>query len=175
MPRSAPAAALAPAHFTTANAVGLHAGEIAAEDEHERRQQDEHRHVSSSAFQNDRREGAGGAHAPWVVRRLPARKYGRMTSPARAGSTALAAKPTAVARNALAKVVAPSGSSRILPAQGANREIGEHRRQRNSQPSGPRARDLPRARPKIHVVQEQRDQRQGERQNDDGAERGDGA
>jgi len=35
-----------------------------------------------------------------------------MTSPARAGSTALAANPTAVARNELAKVVVPNGSSR---------------------------------------------------------------
>ena len=35
-----------------------------------------------------------------------------MTSPARAGSTLLAAKPTAVARNALAKLVGPSGSNR---------------------------------------------------------------
>src|SRR5437763_1212081 len=35
-----------------------------------------------------------------------------MTSPARAGSTLLAAKPTAVARKALAKLVGPSGSNR---------------------------------------------------------------
>src|SRR4051812_48765284 len=35
-----------------------------------------------------------------------------MTSPARAGNTLLAAKPTAVARNALAKRVRPSGSRR---------------------------------------------------------------
>jgi hypothetical protein len=40
------------------------------------------------------------------------RKYGRMTSPARAGSTVLAANPTAVARNELAKLGLPSGSSR---------------------------------------------------------------
>ena len=47
-----------------------------------------------------------------LIRSCRARKYGRMTSPARAGSTALAAKPTAVARNALPKLVAPSGSRR---------------------------------------------------------------
>src|SRR5216110_2532219 len=41
-----------------------------------------------------------------------ARKYGRMTSPARAGRMLLAANPTAVARNAFAKLARPSGSSR---------------------------------------------------------------
>ena len=35
-----------------------------------------------------------------------------MSSPARAGSTLLAANPTAVARNALAKLAVPRGSSR---------------------------------------------------------------
>ncbi len=57
------------------------------------------------------------AKAPAVVMRglrdaSRDKKYGRMTSPARAGSTALAAKPTAVARNDSPKVVCPSGSSR---------------------------------------------------------------
>ena len=50
----------------------------------------------------------------WSWRACLARKYGRMTSPARAGSTVLAANPTAVARNALANEVCPSGSSRYF-------------------------------------------------------------
>ncbi len=45
------------------------------------------------------------------------RKYGRMTSPARAGSTALAANPTAVALNAFTKLGIPSGSSRYCHRQ----------------------------------------------------------
>src|SRR6478752_5097403 len=40
-----------------------------------------------------------------------------MTSPARAGRTLVAAKPTAVARNALPKLVGPSGSSRYCQRQ----------------------------------------------------------
>ena len=41
-----------------------------------------------------------------------ARRYGRITSPARAGSTALAAKPIVVVRNAGANRACPIGSSR---------------------------------------------------------------
>ena len=51
------------------------------------------------------------------------RKYGRMTSPARAGRIVLAAKPTAVARNELAKLGRPSGSSRYCQRHDADRQV----------------------------------------------------
>ena len=57
------------------------------------------------------------ANAPVaLMRSWRARKYGRMTSPARAGSTLLAANPTAVARNALPNVVVPERLEQVLPA-----------------------------------------------------------
>ena len=50
-----------------------------------------------------------------------ARRYGRRTSPARAGSRNEAAKPMTVIRNAVAEVGAADGRQEILPAQGPDR------------------------------------------------------
>ena len=78
-----------------------------------------------------------------------------MTSPARAGSTLVAAKPTAVARNALAKLVGTERLEQVLPTPRANREIREHRQQRQRQPLGARVHDLAGDATQVDVVQKQ--------------------
>ena len=98
------------------------------------------------------------ANAPVaLMRSCRARKYGRMTSPARAGSTLLAAKPTAVARNALAKRRRAERLEQILPAQRANRQVQRPScQQRQRQPlAGARARSRRHA-PEVDVVEKQR-------------------
>ena len=95
-----------------------------------------------------------------------------MTSPARAGSTLLAAKPTAVARNALPKR-ASRRAARAGTASAARGSPGCTNivDQRQRQPLGPRVRRCRAAtRQQIDVAQEQRDQRGGHRQHDDGPE-----
>ena len=72
---------------------------------------------NSTVSMSSRRSRMTVAKAPVaLIRSWRARKYGRMTSPARAGRTLLAANPTAVARKALAKLVLPERLEQILPA-----------------------------------------------------------
>ena len=93
-----------------------------------------------------------------------------MTSPARAGSTLLAANPTAVARNALPKLVVPSGSSRYCQRSARIARFTNIVASDSASHSG-RARTISRDHAaQIDVVQEQREQGDGERQHDDGAE-----
>ena len=90
-----------------------------------------------------------------------------MTSPARAGSTPVAANPTAVARKELPKLTRPSGSSSTA-SEGADRKVEEHRGERQRQPLIFRVDDGRDDAAQIDVVQEQRDKGGGERDDDRG-------
>ena len=93
-----------------------------------------------------------------------------MTSPARAGSTLLAANPTAVARKALANEVDHQRLEQTLPPPRTNRQVGEHRGERQHQPLGTRMDDLPHDAADIDVAEKERDQNDGERDDGEGAQ-----
>ena len=63
----------------------------------------------------------------------------------------------------------PQRLEQEFPAQRADRQVHEHRRQRQRQPFRPRPRNRGQYAPQIHVGQKQRDEREGDRQNDNGA------
>ena len=149
------AGACAPAHFTAANADRVGARRDRGRT---RRRSDASR--TSTVSMSSSRSRTIVANAPVaLIRSCRARKYGRMTSPARAGSTLLAAKPTAVARNAFAKLGVPSGSSRYC--QRRRESPGSRTSSPATAPATPgRACTISRDdAAQIDVVQEQRQQR----------------
>ena len=94
-----------------------------------------------------------------------------MTSPARAGSTLLAAKPTAVARNAFANVVVTERLEQsIASAARGSRGSANIVASDKASHSGRARAIVGQHAPQIHVVEEQRDQCDGQRQNDNGAD-----
>ena len=100
-----------------------------------------------------------------------ASRYGRITSPARAGRTALAANPIVVVRNAAAKRAWPIGASRYCHriARSTMRHHGDGRRERNQ----PRIRLL-HLRPddvEMGAAKEKREQADREHDDDNGAKR----
>ena len=76
-------------------------------EQQKRRKQDEHHHGVEQPLENDRRKRRRA-----LRRSRFASRYGRSTSPARAGSSALAANPMIVVRSALLKCTRPIGWSR---------------------------------------------------------------
>ena len=100
-----------------------------------------------------------------------ASRYGRITSPARAGSTALAAKPIVVVRNAGAKPRVADRREQVLPPQRAqhHRQHRDGRRQRNQPRIG-----MPDLRPddvEMGAAKEKREQANRQHDDDDGAKR----
>ena len=99
-PRAPRPPASAPAHFTAREQPpGWRWPTCSTEDEHERRQQRQHGHSVEQALEDDRGEGAGRAQ-PF----LPREQIRANDLAGARRQHALAAKPTAVARNALPKL-----------------------------------------------------------------------
>ena len=148
----------------------VHAGEIFAEHEHEGRQQREHRDDVEQSLEDDRRKGTGRGHASLLVTRRLSRQEIRandLTGPRRENRARR--EPD---RRRPKRARERGGSQRleqVFPTQRANRQIGERRQQRQGQPFRPRSSDRGQYAPEIHVGQEQHDQREGDRQNNDGA------
>ncbi len=82
----------------------------------------------------------------------------------------LAAKPTAVARNALPKLGVPSGSSRYCQRHARIARFTNIVASEKRQPVGARVHDLARDAAQVDVVQKQDEQRRGERQDDERAQ-----
>jgi len=66
----------------------------------------------------------------------------------------------------------PQRLEQVLPAEGPNRQVHDHRCEREHQPLRPRMGDGGHDTPQIDVVQKQGDQRNGDRQHDERAEMG---
>jgi hypothetical protein len=65
----------------------------------------------------------------------------------------------------------PEGLEQVLPAPRPNRQVAEHRRDREEQPRRLSPQDLAAHAPQIDVLQEQADQQRRERQHDDRSDR----
>ena len=101
-----------PAHFTTAKPVGFTPARSLPENENNEASRTSTVIVSSSRSGMIVARRRSRSFDLQVARRLPSQEVRADDLPALAGNTALAANPTAVARNEFANVVAPSGSSR---------------------------------------------------------------
>ena len=164
------AAALAPAHFTSAKPVGLTAATILAEHEDEGGQEDEHGHRIEQPLEDDRRERAGRRHASLLIGRRLAREEIGANDLAGAGRQhAARGKPDRRGAKRIHEARVAERRQRVLPAQRADRQIHQHRRQGQHQPFGARVDNGGQDATEIDVVKEQRDQGDGDRQHDHGA------
>ena len=104
-----------------------------------------HRAASSTSTVNmsSTRSRMTVANAPVaLIRSWRDRKYGRMTSPARAGSIAARRKPDRRGAKRIGKARPAERLEQVLPSPRPDRQIHEHRRQRQRQPLGLRVHDL---------------------------------
>ena len=97
-----------------------------------------------------------------------ASRYGRITSPARAGNTADAAKPITVVRNTLRNRVGPSGPSRYCQRSARITKVTARQHQRQQQEIRPRRRHRRPHLIEIRVPKKNRDEADGKTDDNDG-------
>ena len=148
--------------FHERKAGGVDRGEILAEHEDERGEEDEHGHRVEQPLEDDRRERAGRRHASLLIGRRLAREEIGANDLAGAGRQhAARGKPDRRGAKRIHEARVAERRQQVLPAQRADRQIHQHRRQGQHQPFGARVDNGGQDATEIDVVKEQRDQGDG--------------